>query len=154
MHDFVGAGAGSQMDLAETPASSEFAHYDLLPRTPRAGSFPPVADYPQEAQFRIAVVGNMIDKIAQDGDTLICIRADVAGAAPQDGDLVVVEDHEDADYQVTIRRLRRVGDLCEFRNESSDPAFQGPPLICDMRFNDGTVRLLGKVLFACRRFDA
>jgi len=116
--------------------------------------FLPVADYPEHAQFRIVVVGNAINKIAKDGDTLHCVQADAIGAEPQDGDLVVIDHAGDEDCCVAIRRLRRIGDLCEFRHESNDPAFQDAPLIQDSRQNDGKIRILGKVLFACRRLGA
>jgi len=116
--------------------------------------FLPVADYPEHAQFRIVVVGNAINKIAQDGDTLHCVRADAVGAEPQDGDLVIIDCADGDDCRLVIRRLRRIGDLCEFRHESNDPAFQDAPLVRDMQQDDGSVRIMGKVLFACRRLGA
>ena len=126
---------------------------DTIPRTPSGGNFPVISAYPPHAQFRVAVIGNAIDKIAQDGDTLLCVRADVAGAEPQDGDLVVIEYPEGEDFCVAIRRLRQIGDLCEFRQESNDPAFQGAPLIQDLRQAGGKIRILGKVLLAFRGLD-
>lgn len=154
MHDIVEASASDLLETTDAPAAVGFVDLDTTARTSLAGDFPPLADYPEALQFRIAVVGNSINKLAQDGDTLVCVRTGAAGAEPQDGDLVVIELLDDADSRVEIRRLRRIGDVCEFRHESKDPAFQDAPLTCDLRQDDGKVRMLGKVLLACRRLGA
>ena len=153
MYYILDASAAGLSRTEGAPAASD-SDFDTTSQTSPAGDFPLVTAFPQELQFRIAVVGNMIDKIAQDGDMLLCLEASAEGGGPQDGDLVVIDigDHEASRF--AIRRMRRIGDLCEFRHESNDPEFQAAPLICDMRQDEGRVRILGKVLFACRRLGA
>lgn len=154
MHDIVEARAGDLQETAEGHEAIGFVDLGSTAWTPPADDFPYLPDYPEALQFRIAVVGNAIDKIARDGDMLLCLRADAATAQPQDGDLVVIEVLDDGESRVAIRRLRRIGDVCEFRHESNDPAFQDAPLICDLRQDDGKVRILGKAVIACRRLGA
>ena len=154
MHDILDANAKLLREAAETPAAIGFNDDDRQERASDPRGFPYVAEYPKDMQFGIAVVGNSINKLAQDGDTLVCVRTGAAGAEPQDGDLVVIEVLDNGNTRVAIRRLRRIGDVCEFRHESKDPAFQDAPLTCDLRQDDGKVRMLGKVLLACRRLGA
>ena len=154
MHDIVRTNAS---DLTRAANESQIVgdiDDGALVGASAAADFLPVADYCRDAQFRILVVGNAVNKIAQDGDTLHCVRADAVGAEPQDGDLVVIDHADGDDCRLVIRRLRRIGDLWEFRHESNDPAFQDAPLIWDMRQDDGSIRIMGKVLFACRRLGA
>jgi hypothetical protein len=153
LQDNLEANAAGLTKAEGVPAASVF-DFDATSRTFSAADFPLVADFPEELQFRIAVVGNVIDKIAQDGDTLLCVRASAEGAEPQDGDLVVIDIGDREASRVEIRRMRRIGDVCEFRHESNDPEFQAAPLIYDMRQEEGRVRILGKVLLACRRLGA
>ena len=154
MHDIVRTSASRPAQTGDgLPAIGDIN--DAAPaRRPSGTNFLPVADYCRDAQFQILVVGNMVDKIAQDGDTLHCVQASAAGAEPQDGDLVVIDHADGDDCRLVIRRLRRIGDLWEFRHESNDPAFQDAPLVRDMRQDDGSIRIMGKVLFACRRLGA
>ncbi len=154
LHDILEANASDLTKTEGPPVAASFIDFDTTARTFPAGDFPLVADFPQELQFRIAVVGNMINKIAQDGDTLLCLRASAEGAGPQDGDLVVIDQGDNEVSRLSIRRMRRIGDICEFRHESNDPDFQEAPLICDMRQDEDRVRILGKVLLACRRLGA
>lgn len=151
MHDILDASANILMEAAETPLAIDFNDDDRQERAAVPCSFPRVNDYPENLQFTMALIGNAVDKIAQDGDTLLCVRTGAAGAEPQDGDLVVIEHRDDADTRVAVRRLRRIGDLCEFRSESKDPAFEAAPLICNLRQDEGKILIIGKVLFAFRR---
>lgn len=160
MHDIMGPSANGVKKTAHRLSVIEPLTDDSTVRMFAALDFPPVADFPKDAQFKLSVIGNSVDKIAQDGDTLLCVRSTVAGGEPQDGDLAVIElrgSGESPDGEVSrlaIRRLRRIGGLCEFRHVSNDPAFQEAPLILDMRLDDGTIRIVGKVLFTCRRLGA
>lgn len=154
MHDILDANAKHLREAAETPAAIGFTDDDQQEPSAFPCSFPHVNEYPENLQFTIAVVGNAVDKIAQDGDSLLCVRTGAAGVEPQDGDLVVIEHRDDADTRVAVRRLRRIGDLFEFRSESRDPTFQDAPLTQDMQQSDGKIRILGKVLFAFRRLGA
>ncbi len=161
MHDTLGPTATNGVTkTAHKRSVIEPLNDDATVKIFAAGDFLPVADFPKESQFKLSVVGNSIDKIAQDGDTLLCVRSTVAGAEPQDGDLAVielrdmVENCDGEGSRLAIRRLRRIGGLCEFRHVSNDPAFQEAPLFLDMRQDDGKIRIVGKVLFACRRLGA
>ena len=127
---------------------------DMTSIAPSTGAFPRVADYPAKSQFDARVEGRFINKIAQDGDILHCVTADAAGAEPQDGDLVVIEYRDGAANSIMIRRMRQIGDICEFRPESHDPELQKASMIWNMRNDGGKFRILGKVLFAYRRLDA
>lgn len=127
---------------------------DMISTSTTAGAFPKVADYPAKAQFGIRVEGKSLNKIAQDGDVLHCVRAETAGAEPQDGDLVVIEYCDGDAHHVVTRRMRQVADVCEFWPESDDLAFQNTPLIWNMGEDSRKFRILGKVLFAYRRLTA
>jgi hypothetical protein len=136
--------------LARISAESD----DMISTSTSAGAFPRVADYPTQSQFDIRVDGPFINKIAQDGDLLHCVTPDAAGAEPQDGDLVVIEYRDEASHRIMTRRMRQIGDFCEFRSESDDPALQNASMIWNMREDSGKFRILGKVLFAYRRLAA
>ena len=127
---------------------------DMTSKAPSTEAFPHVADYPAKSQFNARVDGRFINKIAQDGDMLHCVTPDAAGAEPKDGDLVVIEYRDGAANRIMIRRMRQIGDICEFRPESDDPELQNASMIWNMRDDGGKFRILGKVLFAYRRLDA
>ena len=126
----------------------------MISTSTAAGTFPKVADYPAKAQFDILVKGQSLSKIAQDGDVLHCVTAETAGAEPQDGDLVVIEYCDGDTHRIITRRMRQIGDFCEFRPESDDPALQESFLTWNMREDSDKFRILGKVLFAYRRLAA
>lgn len=90
--------------------------------------------YPENQQFGLVVKGNSINKFANDGDILHCVRLWDTGVQPQDGDLVIVERRraQGAMIETTAKILRQNGKL-EFWPYSHDPSF-GDPIIIDEKY--------------------
>ena len=110
--------------------------------------------YPQDRQFAVLVRGNSINKVAKNGQFLLCLGIDYGrDGLPivEDGDLAVVERiRPDGLREATVKRLRRGTDGWELHHESTDDRYRGV-----LRADEGLkqddegyeVRVLGKVLW-------
>lgn len=109
--------------------------------------------YPVDRQFGVAVYGTSINKIAHDGQFLLCLGirfAEGEETPVKDGDLAVIERHStDGSVEATVKRLRRGSDGWELRYESNDPRWRGFIRASETLKRDEEgheVRLTGKVL--------
>lgn len=113
---------------------------------------PSVSGYPLEWQFGLIVDGNCLNKIALDGDRLVCLDLIKAQVDIAEGDLVVVERLRFGGQmrQRTAKRVRRTTAGFELWPESTDPAHQDPIKLDDATDGD-EIRVWGKVLWVLRR---
>lgn len=113
-------------------AAGVWLESDVTPET--FGSVPvvPNDNFPPSAQFGLRVRGTSLNKIAIEGDTLICVSTDQTGITPREGDLVVAQRsrHQGELLETTAKRIRKNGAF-ELWPESSDPDHQTPLIIPD-----------------------
>lgn len=108
--------------------------------------------HPAERQFGVVVRGESINKVAKDGDYLICLAPDDdVRHSIKDGDLVVLERiRPDGLREVTVKRVRHAFDGWEFWSESTDPRYSGAINLNEDLSQDGDgieVRIIGIVLW-------
>lgn len=123
----------------------DFSHEDIM-QVPSASGFPP------SLQYALVVSGNCLNKIARNGDILVCldlIKANVEFAAD---DLVIVERSrfEGQMIERTAKRVRVTSTGFELWPESNDPAHQ-EPIRLDGAEDGETIRVIGRVLWILRR---
>jgi len=139
----VAAGAWLEVDpIAEYDA----AHFEVpVPLDPR---------YPKGKVFGLVVRGTSINKIAADGDVLVCLDVS-AGIEVENGDLVVVERRraQEGLREVSAKRIKRGRHVIEFWPESTDPRWQEPLTIRENTPSnqDMDVRVLARVEWVFRQ---
>lgn len=84
----------------------------------------PDPDYPADAQRVYRIVGNSVNKSAQNGDYIICLDILAANETPRNGDLVVVRRLEHGKAEYTAKIYTRVNGTAHLRPHSDDPDFQ------------------------------
>ncbi|RCL01039.1 MAG: SOS-response transcriptional repressor [Candidatus Tokpelaia sp. JSC189] len=120
--------------------------FDDIELVPSAGG------YPTNLQFALKVDGNCLNKIANNGDQLICLDIIKAGIDVAPNDLVIVERSRFNGQMVerTAKRIRQTAEGFELWPESNDPNHQEP-----IKVNGATdgeeVRIVGKVLWILRK---
>lgn len=129
--------AGQWVEVTHCP--EEFEH--------DPASIPINPSYPANAQYGLIVRGTSINRLAQDGEILVCIDIYATGLQPAYDDLVIVERCRDggALCETTAKRYRPIKDGVELWPDSDDPRWQTPIRI-DNALRDGdTVRILAIV---------
>lgn len=113
---------------------------------------PSIGGYPAEWQFGLIVTGNCLNKIAQDGDRLVCLDIIKSGADILPDDLVIVERSrfEGQMIERTAKRVRKTADGYELWPESNDPAHQ-EPIKLHSATETADIRIIGKVLWILRK---
>ncbi|UES36738.1 MULTISPECIES: helix-turn-helix domain-containing protein [Stappiaceae] len=108
--------------------------------------------YPTELQYLLTIKGESLNRVARDGDLILCLNYAQAGIELQSGDLVVVERTRDGGQTIerTAKRLVQSADGLQLHPESNDPRFQDPIV-----FNEGDeevtqVRIVAKALSILR----
>lgn len=83
--------------------------------------------FPRGALFGLLVEGTSLNKLAREGDILVCLDTS-AGFSLNDNDLVVIErlKEQDGTREVTAKRARFNGKTFQFWPESTDPRWQEP----------------------------
>lgn len=109
-------------------------------------------------EYALLVRGTSMNKIAKDGDYIICRDVLASGVEPQIGDLVVVERIRDdgSIYESTVKRLcqhldiaddtRRMVRIPYLAPESTDERFQEPIALSHPESGDAEVRIRAIVL--------
>lgn len=113
---------------------------------------PSIGGYPIEFQFAVIVDGNCLNKIAENGDRLVCIYTKTSGIEVLPGDLVIVERRRYGGEMVerTAKRVRQAANGYELWPESLDPSHQKPIVLSDVP--DGEeVDVIGKVIWILRK---
>lgn len=115
------------------------------------GMVPSIGGYPPEWQFGLIVSGNCLNRIAQDGDRLVCLDIIKSGYDVKENDLVVVERSRFNGQAIerTAKRIRQTADGYELWPESTDPAHQDP-----IRLHSASeavdIQIIAKVLWIVR----
>jgi transcriptional regulator with XRE-family HTH domain len=134
----VRAGAWLEMDSLVTSEPAEF-----LP-------IPRDTAYPIGAYYALKVDGTSIDKVAANGDFLICLDLGKTGIGISERDLVIVQRTKpDGTREITAKRVHREAGTFILRPESHDPRWQEA-----IRFdpdNGDEVAVLARVEFVYRR---
>ena len=101
-------------------------------------------EYQEFDQFAVKVVGDSINKFAQDGDRLVCATIE-SGIQLVDGDHVVVEATRNggAEVEATVKQIKMTPDGLELWPNSTNPIYTGP---VKLGKNGDEVRLRGVVL--------
>lgn len=99
------------------PVESQEAELERVPVAPDPR-------YPLAAQYALRVRGNSVNRIAKDGNIVVCVDLAEAGLEPRPGDLVLVERRRGGLVECTVKRLRKAPEGLELWPESDDPAFQ------------------------------
>lgn len=104
--------------------------------------------YASEAQYLLRIKGESLNRIARDGDFILCVDYGLAGFEITSGDLVVVERSRDGGhtFERTAKRIFRHNDEIELRPESNDPRFQEPVVFDEHSEEASEVRIIAKVL--------
>jgi len=104
--------------------------------------------YSPDCQYLLRIRGESLNRIAQDGDFILCVDFGQAGIELKSGDLVVVERSRDGGHTLerTAKRIFRHDDEIELRPESNDPRFQEPVVYNEHSEEASEVRVLAKIL--------
>lgn len=114
---------------------------------------PSVSGYPVDWQFGMIVEGNCLNKVANDGDRLVCLDLIKSQIEITEGDLVIVERHRFNGQmrQRTAKRVKRTKSGFELWPESTDPAHQEPIRLNDDLPEGENIRVWAKVLWVLRK---
>ena len=108
--------------------------------------------FPPNAQYLLRIRGESMNRIARDGDLILCLDFMQAGIELKSGDVAVVERSRDGGHTIerTAKRVVRHKDRIELRPESNDPRFQDPIIFNDHSEEAAEVRIIAKVLSVIR----
>lgn len=110
---------------------------------------PPDPGLPPDALYGLIVHGTSINRIAEEGDIVVCLDHAKVGFDISEGDLVVVERrrHQEGLREVTAKRVRRKNGSIELWPDSNDPRWQEPILLnpSEEDSDDMEVRLLARI---------
>ncbi|MEO9528863.1 S24 family peptidase [Roseibium sp.] len=136
----VAAGLWMEAGLFET---------DAVRQTSIAGDL----RYPSESQYLLEINGESLNRIARNGDFVLCLDFAEAGIEVKSGDLVVVERSRDGGHTIerTAKRIMRRDGMIELHPESDDPRFQEPLIFGEHDEEATEVRIIAKVLSVIRQ---
>ncbi len=111
--------------------------------------------YPVEFQYLLEINGESLNRIARNGDFVLCLDYLEAGIEIKSGDLAVVERSRDGGHTIecTAKRVIRHEDRIELRPESDDPRFQEPIVFNEHDEEATEVRIRAKILSVIRQID-
>lgn len=104
---------------------------DVRAGGPREMTVPSLGGYPPDCQVAYIVDGESLNKIARDGDVLICLDLIKTGVSIRDNDLVIVElfKHDREFVDRSAKRVRKTLRGFELWPESDHPDFQEPMIL-------------------------
>jgi SOS-response transcriptional repressor LexA len=82
--------------------------------------------YPVDWQYAFLVRGTSINRVASDGDFLICLDIARSREPARDGDIVVIERHRQGLHEVSARRITRTESHTQLSYDSLDPKYTNP----------------------------
>ncbi|MBO6858340.1 XRE family transcriptional regulator [Roseibium sp.] len=108
--------------------------------------------FPLDYQYLLTIRGESLNKIARDGDLILCLDYGQSGIEIKTGDLVVVERSRDGGHTIerTAKRIFKDGSQIELRPESTDPRFQEPVIFDEHSEESTQVRVIAKVLWVLK----
>lgn len=113
---------------------------------------PSIGGYPASMQLAYIVDGESLNRIARNGDVLVCLDLISSGISIRDNDLVVVElkRHDGEFVDRSAKRVRRTRSGFELWPESDHPDFQ-EPLVLSEYHEDMELVVVAKVLWIIRK---
>lgn len=111
--------------------------------------------FPSECQYLLEINGESLNRIARNGDLILCLDYLDAGIEIKSGDLVVVERSRDGGHTIerTAKRIIRRDNVIELQPESDDPRFQEPVVFNEHDEEATEVRIIAKILSVIRQID-
>lgn len=108
--------------------------------------------YSVEFQKAYIVSGESLNKVASDGDIIVCLDLRASGVEIKDGDFVVVEKtrYDGQQIERTAKRYRKTLSGAELWPESNHPDHQKAISVDDCAEHE-TITIIGKVLWFMRR---
>lgn len=113
----------------------------------------PSREFSPRAQYGLVVRGTSINRIATPGDILLCVDCAETGLEPDQGDLVIVQRLrvQEAQRELTAKRIRRRGNRIELHPDSDDPTWQKPIVLNRSKATEGEEIAIKAVVFAVYR---
>ncbi|MES0811357.1 S24 family peptidase [Roseibium sp. SCPC15] len=104
--------------------------------------------FPAQSQFVVRVRGESLNKIAANGDLLLCVDYLAAGIEPKENDLVLVERSRDNGMTIerTAKRVIKLNGQSELMPESTDPRFQDTIIFREGDFDHTEVKLKARIV--------
>jgi SOS-response transcriptional repressor LexA len=107
------------------------------PDEPVGESVPFDPRYQMDWQYAFLVRGTSINRVASDGDFLVCLDIARSREPARDGDIVVIERHRDGLHEISARRMTNTESQTQFSYDSLDPkyinadqpGYQGPLIV-------------------------
>lgn len=84
-------------------------------------SFPQLNSHPPARQFALIVEGESANRVARDGDMILCVETAACSAPPSHGDLVLIKCAGMDGGEISLRRMRRQGERIAFSFDSDHP---------------------------------
>ncbi len=137
--------AGTWLDIEEVEEREAY----------QMSTVPASADYPTDRQYAFEVKGTSINRVAAEGDRLICLDLGKSGLtlnSIQNDDLVIVEQTKHSGQMIrrTAKRLRRTSQGYDLWPDSDDPK-HAEPIPVNGSENGETIRVMAKVLWVLRK---
>lgn len=125
---------------------------DVRVEGPSDMDVPSIGGYPAYMQLAYIVDGESLNKIARDGDVLVCLDLINSGVSIRDDDLVIVEmkRHDGEFVDRSAKRVRRTRTGFELWPESNHPDFQEPTVLDEVH-DDFEMVVVAKVLWIIRK---
>jgi len=104
--------------------------------------------FPPHAQYIVRVRGESLNRIAANGDLLLCVDYLAAGIELKENDLVLVERSRDNGMTIerTAKRLVKLNGESELMPESDDPRFQDTILYREGDFDHTEVTIKARIV--------
>ncbi|MET1411704.1 S24 family peptidase [Roseibium sp. HPY-6] len=104
--------------------------------------------FPAQAQYVVKVRGESLNRIAANGDLLLCVDYLAAGIELKENDLVLVERSRDNGMTIerTAKRLVSLNGKSELMPESDDPRFQETIVYQEGDFDHTEVKIKAKIV--------
>ncbi len=104
--------------------------------------------FPAHAQYIVRVRGESLNKIAANGDLLLCVDYLAAGIEMKENDLVLVERSRDNGQTIerTAKRIVKRGGSTELMPESDDPRFQNSVFYREGDFDHTEVKIKARIV--------
>ncbi len=104
--------------------------------------------FPTQSQYVVRVRGESLNKVAANGDLLLCVDYLSAGIEPKENDLVLVERSRDDGMTIerTAKRVIRMNGQSELMPESTDPRFQDTIVFREGDFDHTEVTIKARIV--------
>lgn len=102
-------------------------------------------DYAYAEQFALRVIGTSMNRVAQPGEYVLVARWADIGRMPRDGEVLLIRREKAGEFEVTLKRAKKLNGIWEMWPDSTDPRYQ-TPLKWSGKEEDMSVTILGKAI--------